>query len=216
MINVRVRTHNRPHVQPVLAQNLQNALDLIARIHHDRIACLRIAQNRAIALQHPHRNNFVNQFFAHSESIATLSVTGHFPTGGKSVRGIAGICSIPFARGPVKSKLNPGIPPAERTGVVISMCVTSSETIEGVIPTIAATACATPQPELRSVLTTLSLFQSHKRLAHKNPRTVCSRSISDKSQPLRRRSLRASHCPNRGWSSRSQLAGHPNTATCSS
>jgi len=73
MINVRMRANNRPHAQLMLAQNLQDALDFIARVHHDRLMRFRIAQNRAIALQHPHWNNFVNQFFAHTESIATLS-----------------------------------------------------------------------------------------------------------------------------------------------
>ena len=81
VINVRVCAHNRPHVQLLLAQNLQDALDFVAGIHDDRITRLRIAQDRAIALQHPYRNNFVNQFFAHPESIATPTVTGQFPVG---------------------------------------------------------------------------------------------------------------------------------------
>ena len=71
----------------VRAQNLQDALHFIARIHDDRLVRLRIAQNRAIALQHPHWNNFVNQFFAHIESIATLSVTLHFPISAASSSG---------------------------------------------------------------------------------------------------------------------------------
>ena len=78
VINVRVRAHNRAHVQPVFAQNFQDAFDLVAGIHDDCITRFRVAKDRAIALQHPHRDNFVNQFFAHAESIATLSAASQF------------------------------------------------------------------------------------------------------------------------------------------
>jgi ketose-bisphosphate aldolase len=111
VINVRVRANNRPHIQLVLAQNLQDALDFVARVHHDRIARLRIAQDRAIALEHPYRNNFVDQVFAHTKSIATLSVTGQSPIKAFIAPSrISGLIRIRFIGGIIASAVKPCSP----------------------------------------------------------------------------------------------------------
>ncbi len=53
-------------LSPVLLQNLENPPNVVARVHHDRLARHRIAHNRAVTLQHPHRNHFMNQLVAHN------------------------------------------------------------------------------------------------------------------------------------------------------
>ncbi len=66
MIDMRMRADNRQDLQLVTIENLDDALHLIARIDDDRFMRLRIAKNRAIALQHADGNNFVNQILRHS------------------------------------------------------------------------------------------------------------------------------------------------------
>ncbi|HEY4951741.1 MAG TPA: hypothetical protein VIH88_15505 [Candidatus Acidoferrales bacterium] len=77
--NVRARPNDRANIRLPRAQNLQRAVEFIARIHHDPFTRLRIAQNRATALQHPHRNNFDYQFFPHIESTATFPAVSQVP-----------------------------------------------------------------------------------------------------------------------------------------
>src|ERR1700745_3080927 len=66
MINMRVRAHDGPQLEPMPLQNLENPPNIIARIHNNRFVRNRIAQNRTVALQHPHRNHFMDQFVAHN------------------------------------------------------------------------------------------------------------------------------------------------------
>src|SRR5271170_4871484 len=70
MVNVRVGADNRTHRETVTLEPFEDALDLVARIDHQRLARLRIAQNRAVALQHADRKDLVNQFASHLETIA--------------------------------------------------------------------------------------------------------------------------------------------------
>ncbi len=50
------------HTQRVLLQNRQDVVDVIARIDHNGFVRLLVAEDRAIALQHPHRQNFMDHF----------------------------------------------------------------------------------------------------------------------------------------------------------
>jgi fructose-bisphosphate aldolase, class II len=111
VIDMRVRAYDRADVQAMLAQNFQNPLDLIARIDHDRLARLRVAQNRAITLQHPHRNYFVNQLFAHARSITTLAVKGQSAIRTSSARpAVFGFICIRLTGGILTSVVKPCSP----------------------------------------------------------------------------------------------------------
>jgi hypothetical protein len=61
VIDMRVRADDGFDNQAMAANQVQDARDFVARVHHERFARGRIADDRAIALQHPHRNGDVNQ-----------------------------------------------------------------------------------------------------------------------------------------------------------
>ena len=50
------------NAQFVPLDDIENTRGIVARINHQSFVCLRIADNVAIALQHSHRQDFVNQF----------------------------------------------------------------------------------------------------------------------------------------------------------
>ena len=60
VIDVRVRDHNRLHRQLVRGKNFQDLADIVARVHHDRLAAGFVAEYGAVALQHPHRQDLVD------------------------------------------------------------------------------------------------------------------------------------------------------------
>ena len=64
VIDVRVGADDGLHRQLVTAEQLQNAADFVAGIDHQRLARDRIADDRAIALQHSYRNGDVNESLA--------------------------------------------------------------------------------------------------------------------------------------------------------
>jgi folate-binding protein YgfZ len=61
MIDVRVGADNGFHNQPMTPNQIQDARDFVSRVHHKRFARRRIANDRAVALQHSHWNGDVNQ-----------------------------------------------------------------------------------------------------------------------------------------------------------
>jgi hypothetical protein len=65
VVNMRMRADDGVNLQFVLAQYLRNALDFIAGVHNDRLTGRGIAQDRAIALQHPDGDHFMDQFLCH-------------------------------------------------------------------------------------------------------------------------------------------------------
>jgi len=65
MIDMSMGADNGANLQAMLPKNFLDTLDFIARVHDDCFTRHEIAQNRAIALQHPDRNDFVNQFLRH-------------------------------------------------------------------------------------------------------------------------------------------------------
>jgi hypothetical protein len=60
MIDVRVRNYDSLHREPVPLDDLQNARNIVPRVHHQRFPALDIAENRAVALQHSHREDFMD------------------------------------------------------------------------------------------------------------------------------------------------------------
>lgn len=60
MIDMTMSNHDRLHAKLVALQNGDNLADVVTRIDHDRFARLLIAEDRAIALQRSHRQNFVD------------------------------------------------------------------------------------------------------------------------------------------------------------
>ena len=69
VIDVRVRADDREDLQPMAAENLEDAFDIIARVHDDGLAGGGIAQDRAVALQHADGNHFVDELFGHRPEV---------------------------------------------------------------------------------------------------------------------------------------------------
>jgi len=61
MIDVRVRADDRQNLQLMAPQNLEDAIDFIARIDNDRFFRCFVSKHRAVALQDAHRQDFVYQ-----------------------------------------------------------------------------------------------------------------------------------------------------------
>jgi len=61
VIDVRVRADDGSHDELMAAKKIQDAIDFVAGVHHQRFSRGRIADDRAIALQHPHRDGYVDQ-----------------------------------------------------------------------------------------------------------------------------------------------------------
>src|SRR5260221_3564115 len=61
VIDVRMRADDGFHREPVPAEQLQNAAHFIARIDNERLAGHRIADDRAVAWEHPHWNGDVQK-----------------------------------------------------------------------------------------------------------------------------------------------------------
>src|ERR1700722_17307792 len=71
---MRMRAYDCAELQIMPAQNFEDAVHFIAGIHDDCFFSSGIAEDRAIALQHPDRDDFVDQFFRHR----TLSIAALF------------------------------------------------------------------------------------------------------------------------------------------
>ena len=68
MIDVRVGANDGLHGELVAAEQVQNAAYFIARIYDQGLARRRVGNDRAVALQHSHRNGDVQKavlFHAH-------------------------------------------------------------------------------------------------------------------------------------------------------
>lgn len=63
VVDVRVCADDRANLQFVVADDFEDAIDLVARVDDDGFARLWVAKDRAIALQHADGNDFVNEFF---------------------------------------------------------------------------------------------------------------------------------------------------------
>lgn len=61
VVDMRVSADDGANFEAVAADYGQDALDLVARIHHNRFVRLGIAKDRTIALKQPDWNQFVNQ-----------------------------------------------------------------------------------------------------------------------------------------------------------
>ena len=64
VIDMRVGDHDRADFQVMAVEDFEYSFRVIARIDHDSVARVRVADDVAIALQHAHGQNFVNQFCA--------------------------------------------------------------------------------------------------------------------------------------------------------
>jgi hypothetical protein len=60
---VGMRDNDLLHRQPMLLDNAENVIDLIARVDHHRFPALLVANDRAIALQNADRKYLVNHVF---------------------------------------------------------------------------------------------------------------------------------------------------------
>ena len=60
VIDMRMRDHDGFHMQAVPLEHGFDARQVVARIDHHRVARLLIAENRAVALQHAHRQDFMH------------------------------------------------------------------------------------------------------------------------------------------------------------
>lgn len=58
MVNVSVRADDGTDIQTMPPQNFEYRFDVVARIHNDCVSGASIAQNRAVALKHSHRDYF--------------------------------------------------------------------------------------------------------------------------------------------------------------
>lgn len=83
VVDVRVRADDGSNFQFVAFENFDDALDFISGIDDQRFTRLRIANDRAVALEHPYRKDFVDQVLAHlneysigiaEDRFATMSV----------------------------------------------------------------------------------------------------------------------------------------------
>jgi len=82
MIDMSMGADNGADLQAVLPENLLDTPDFVAWVHDDCFVRYGIAQNRAIALQHSDRNDFMNQFLRHRPqytSSVKLPADGHSP-----------------------------------------------------------------------------------------------------------------------------------------
>src|SRR5438477_11218980 len=71
MIDVRVRGDSSFHNQPVASDQVQDARDFVTRIDHQSFASGGIANDRAIAMQHPYRDGDVNQSVSNGTECAS-------------------------------------------------------------------------------------------------------------------------------------------------
>ena len=69
VINMGMCADYGANLQFVPLQNLGDALDLVARVHNDRFVRDGVAQDRAVALQHPDGDHFVDQFLGHRRPV---------------------------------------------------------------------------------------------------------------------------------------------------
>jgi len=69
VVDVRMRADDGAQLQIMPAQNFQDAVHFITGIHYDCLFCGGIAEDRAVALQHADRDDFVDQFFRHRRLI---------------------------------------------------------------------------------------------------------------------------------------------------
>ena len=69
VIDVRVGAEDGAYMKSVALDHIQYPLRLLTRINDDCLARLRVAQNRAIALQHSNRNDFVNKAIPHHAKV---------------------------------------------------------------------------------------------------------------------------------------------------
>jgi hypothetical protein len=60
VVDVRVRDHDGFHVQAVARQDALDLRQVVARIDHQRVARLLVAENGAVALQHAHRQDLMH------------------------------------------------------------------------------------------------------------------------------------------------------------
>ena len=62
VIDVRVRDYDRANLQVMALNDLQDSFGVVARIDHDSVARVRVADNVAIALQHANGKDLMNKF----------------------------------------------------------------------------------------------------------------------------------------------------------
>ena len=60
VVDVRVRDHDGFHVQAVARHDALDLLQVVARIDHQGVAGLLVAENGAVALQHAHRQDLMH------------------------------------------------------------------------------------------------------------------------------------------------------------
>src|SRR5690348_12934824 len=70
MVNVRVSGNDVAHLQIVLRKDLLHAVDLVAGIDDDGFLRCVVSHNRAVALQYPNRQNFMEHSPCYSNSLA--------------------------------------------------------------------------------------------------------------------------------------------------
>jgi hypothetical protein len=63
VIDMRVRAYDGFNGKFVTTEQVQDTIDFVTRIDHQRLAANRIADDGAITLQHPHGNGDVYQSF---------------------------------------------------------------------------------------------------------------------------------------------------------
>jgi hypothetical protein len=69
VVDVRVSADDGANFQIMPPQNGQDAVGVVAGIDHNPFASNRIAQNRAVALQHAYRDYFVNEVRGHRPKV---------------------------------------------------------------------------------------------------------------------------------------------------
>src|SRR5690349_8119096 len=137
VVNVRVRADDGLHRKLVPAQQVQNAANLIARIDDERFPRNRIADYRAIALQHPHRYGDVQKSLLlnthsrtqlihpliHPRSITIFATTFLSPFANPSLNPKAAdfaFCRLATCTSTVPPTSCPGVPPVLSSAVNIA------------------------------------------------------------------------------------------------
>ena len=95
MIDMRVRADDGLYGEFVPAQKLQDTAHFIAGINDQRLSRHRIADDRAIALQYPHRNGDVDKsLFFHTDNGSSVTHVLQYSITTQAVRGAPGMCAL--------------------------------------------------------------------------------------------------------------------------
>lgn len=69
VVDVGVSADDRQNLEVMTADDFEDSINVVTGIDDDGFACFRVAQNGAVALQHAHGNDFVDEFGGHRRRV---------------------------------------------------------------------------------------------------------------------------------------------------